>query len=781
MAFRNLQKHKAFTVINVFGLAIGISATILILLYLQFELSYDNFHKNKKNIYRVSVVRSLEGEIKSDDHVFVPPIGPAMKKDFPEVEDFVRLSTPRVAYLNVDNTAHKETRVRYADASLFKIFSFKLIKGDPERALAEPYSIVLSETTSHRIFGSTDSLGQIIKIGPKDIYKVTGVVEDSPPNSSIQFSTLISFLSLYEDSRNWMDWNGGNQYITFVKLIEKATPESVEQKIPDFMWGYINKTISKYGWKYDPYLQSLGKIHFRYDENSQAALTNFYTFSTVAIFILLIACINFVNLTTARAANRAKEVGMRKVMGAHRGNLIKQFLGESTTLAFLACLAGIILVLLLNPVYNQLLNKDLNLFKMLNINYLIGLAGLILLVGITSGIYPALYLSSFQPVKTLKGVFGSAQGKKKFRNILVVFQFAISVALIICTILIQNQLNFMKKMEMGFNKENIVVVPLADVEMRTKTELLRTEFLNIPGIIDVTGSSEVPYNGFTSNGYIPEGYEHSIMIHVVNVDDHFIDTFDIKLAQGRSFSKEFKSEKNGYLINETLARQLNWEDPIGKTISRNGESTVIGVVKDFKFATLHDRIEPLIMTYSTMGASLRNLSIKFNSSNITETIKDIEKVYKKFSPVIPFEYWFLDDAFDTLYKSEERFQKIFLYFSCLAIFIALLGLFSLSSFTIQQKTREIGIRKALGASVPQILSIFSKELTLLIIVANVIAWPVAFYVINWWLGYYAFQSSISLWVFFLVLLGSILAALMTISYQSLKAALKNPAEELRNE
>jgi putative ABC transport system permease protein len=704
-----------------------------------------------------------------------------MKKDFPEVEDFVRFSTPRIAYLNVDNKAHKEIGVSYADESLFNIFSFELISGEPESALKAPYSIVLSESTATRIFGTPDALGQIIKIGPKDVYKVTGIVKNPPSNSSIQFNTLISFASLYEDSRNYMDWRGGNQYITYVMLVEGTDPAHVEQKFPDFMWGYLNETISEYGWKVEPYLQPLEKIHFYYDKNSRASLTNFYTFSAIALFILVIACINFINLTTARAANRAREVGMRKVLGALRVNLIKQFLGESIVITFLSFLAGIVLVLVLTPIYNQLLHRDFSLSRMLNLEYLLVLVGLILVVGIVSGIYPAFYLSSFQPVKTLKGVFESSHRKRKLRNALVIFQFAISVTLIICTLLIQIQLNFMKKLELGFNKENIVVVPMPDRESRTKTEVMRTELMNITGIQAVSASSEVPYNGFTSNGYVPEGYEHSIMIHVVDVDYDFLNTFDIELVKGRNFSKEFPSDSKAYLINETLARQLSWDDPIGKIIRRNGDSNVIGVVKDFKFATLHNKIEPLLLNLSTMGGAFTSLSIKFKSSNIPETLKDIEKVYERFSPVIPFEYWFLDQAFDTLYKSEERFQKIFFYFSCLAIFIALLGLFSLSSYSLQQKSKEIGIRKVLGASIPNILTLFSKELILLIFAANAVAWPAAFYVINKWLGNFAYRENISLWIFLLAFVSSILAALLTIGFQILKAAFKNPVDELRCE
>jgi putative ABC transport system permease protein len=781
MAFRNLKKHRTYTLINVLGLALGLSAVILILLYLQFEISYDRFHENADSIYRVCIRHLQEGMSEGESHVFTPPIGPDMKKDFPEVEDFVRMSTLRVAYLNVDDKAFKVNRIRYASPGLLEVFSFKLKSGNSKKALVDPFSVVLSEQTSEQIFGSKDPIGATIQIGPEDLYKVTGVVENPPPNSSIQFNALISFETLYARPIMAMGWNGGNQIITYVKLRENAAVSSVEQKFPDFLWRNINETIAQYGWKNEAYLQPLKKIHFYFDPSSRTALVNFYTFSAVAIFILLIACINFVNLTTARAARRAREVGIRKVIGAHRGNLIRQFLGESVAMTALAFGVGIGAAFILTPTYNQLLNKELNPLELINFASVLGLLLLILLVGVASGIHPAFYLSSFQPAKTLKGVFDSARGKKKFRNVLVVFQFVISVTLIICTLLIRNQLSFIKNAELGFNKENMVVIPLADQNLRTRTQEMRDALLSVPGIVQAAASSDIPHNGFTSNGYIPEGYSHSIMIHALDADEHFLETYGIDLVKGRNFSKEFATDRDAYLINETLAEQLGWDDPLGKTIRRNGDRRVIGVVKDFQFATLHNKVEPLLITNTPWKNEFDYMSIKINTDDIRGTLSSVEKVYKRFSPLIPLEYFFLDDAFDRLYKSEERFEKIFQYFSLLAICIALLGLFSLSAYSAQQKSKEIGIRKVLGATVPQILSLFSRETIVLIIIANAVATPVALYVIERWLGNFAYRSSISVWAFVLAFVGSLAAAFLTISYQSLKAALKKPVEELRSE
>ncbi len=781
MAFRNLRKHKGYTVINVFGLAFGLSAAILILLYLQFEISYDRFHEKVDSIYRVCIRSLREGRFESESPIFTAPIGQDMKKDFPEVEDFVRMSTPRTAYLAVDNRAFRLDRISYASPSLWTVFGFSLLSGDPESSLTDPFSIVLSSQTAKRIIGSQDPVGKTIQIGPEDLYKVTGVVADTPPNSSIQFNALISFATLYARPIMGMDWNGGNQVITYVKLGEKASAGSVSEKFPDFLWRNINEKIAQYGWKYEAYLQPLKKIHFYYDESSRTALVNFYTFSAVAVFILLIACINFVNLTTARAARRAKEVGIRKVIGAHRGNLIRQFLGESVVMTILAFTLGIGVAFILTPTYNQLLNKELNPIGLINLTSIFGLFILILLVGVASGVHPAFYLSSFQPVKTIKGVFDTARSKKRFRNALVVFQFVISVTLIVCTLLIRNQLRYIKNAELGYNKENMVILPLADRNLRTKTEEVRNVLLSLPGVIQAAASSEVPNNGFTRNGYIPEGYSHSIMIHALAVDEHFFETYGIDLVLGRNFSREFGTDKDAYLINETLAKQLGWDNPLGKTIRRNGDKKVIGVVKDFQFATLHNTIAPLLITNPQMRKEFGFLSIKIKTGDIPRTLGAIEQVTKKFAPMVPFEYFFLDDAFDRLYRSEERFKKIFQYFSLLAVCIALLGLFSLSAYSAQQKSKEIGIRKVLGASAPQILSLFTRETIVLIIAANVFAAPIALFVIKRWLGNFAYRSGISLWAFVLTFFGSIAAAFLTISYQSLKAALKKPADELRSE
>lgn len=781
MALRNLKKHRAYSAINIFGLALGLSAAILILLYLQFEVSYDRFHRNADNLYRVSIRHIQAGEIKSESHVFTPPIGLEMKKSFPEVIDFVRMSSLRHMYLSSGENVYKTDEVCYASSGMFSVLSFELKLGDPKKALEAPFSIVLTELQAARMFGNKDPMGETIRIGPSDLYTVTGVAENPPAPSSIQFKALISFSTLYSMPGLHLDWNGGNQYITYVQLHEPSDISALEAKFESFMWRHINETIEPYGWKNEAYLQPLKKIHFYFDKSSRVALMNFVAFSAVAAFILIIACINFVNLTTARAARRAKEIGMRKVLGAHRGNLIRQFLGESILLTSLAFGLGLILAYLLTPTYNQLLDKSLNPAELVNAGSIIVLLVLILFVGVLSGLHPAFYLSSFQPVKTLKGTVSSGRGNRKFRNVLVIFQFMVSIALFLCMLLVREQIRHIKQVELGYNKENIVVLPLTSPELRQSTADMRNDLLAFPEILNVTASSDVPYAGFTRNGYTPEGHTQSIMIHALDVDEHFLKTYNIDIVLGRNFSEDFASDKQAYLINQTLANQLGWEDPLGKTIDRNEKRQVIGVVRDFQFATLHNEIAPLLITFTPGREGYWYLSLKIKSSDLRGTLASIESVHKSYTTLVPFEYFFLDDAFNNVYRAEERFERIFQYFTVLAMLIALLGLLSLSAYSAQQKAKEIGIRKVLGATVPDILSMFSREMISLIVAANLLAAPLAIFIIVKWTKTFAYRADIKPWIFGIAFLVSLAAALGTISFQSLKAALKKPAAELRSE
>ena len=780
IAYRNLTGHKLYTSINLFGLAVGIAATILIMLYIQFEFSYDNFHENAGSIYRVSIVQTKEGVKEFDGHVFTPPMGSAMYRDFPEVENYVRFSTPRTAYFQYEGRAYKIRNICYVDSTLFDVFSFELLAGNEKKVLAAPYSLVLTENTAGLIFGSDNPIGKVLTSNGKS-YEISGVIKSPPSNSHIQFNALISFSTLYENPDLYLDWNGGNQYISYVKLHDGVDPAAVEAKFPDFMWGYINKQLSDVGVKYEPYLQPLRDIHLQYSGDTNSALYNIYIFSAIAFLILLMACINFINLATALAGKRAREVGIRKAMGAGKAGLIRQFIAESILLAAIGSGIALILVELLFPFYSELVNYNLNVFRFSDPTHIVGLIVIIVIVGIGAGSYPAFYMSSFPPARILQGTAKHGKDRLFSRNLLVILQFVISITLIICTILINSQLKYMKNKALGFEKENMVIIPLTSDELRQQSKTIKKEISDLPGVLDVTASSEVPINGFTSNGYFPEGFKTPMMIHVVDIDKDFLNTYGINVIEGRNFSDRFATDNKSYLVNEKLVKTLGWNDPVGKTIRRNGWHKIIGVVSDFNFANLYNSVEPLILTNEPGQNGYNVLTVKIDGQSISSVLSSMKQVWEKFAPALPFEYGFLDEAFNNLYWQEQQFQTIVLYFSCLAIIIAGLGLFSLASFATERRHKEIGIRKVMGASVPGIIRLITREFILLIVIANIIAWPIAYFVMKRWLENFAYRASVSWEIFVIAGAVAMLTALITISYQAIRAALSNPVDAIKYE
>jgi putative ABC transport system permease protein len=781
IAIRNLLRNKVHSFINIFGLAIAITAVILILLYIKFEYSYDNFHGKKERIFRVSVKSYHNKILDAESYVFVPPIGPAMKNDIPEIEEYTRISTPRISYLTYSKKTIKVDNVIYADSTFFGIFDFKLNIGDKRKSLAEPYSIILTKETAEKFFGNQNPVGEIIVNDNNQPFTITGVMDNPPLNSHIQFNALISFSTFYENPNNYMSWSGGNQYITYVLLKKNTLPSSVNTKLPDLMWKNINESLFAINVIYEAYLQPLKDIHLYYNDYSTARRTTINIFLTLSIFILFIACINFINLSTARAAKRAKEVGVRKVLGAHKKILIEQFLTETILLSLSALIIAVSFVELIMPWYNKLIERQLDISDSFGVEHLAGLIAILIITGIVAGFYPAFKLSSFQPAKTLKGEIIAGKSKFALRNILVVFQFVISVSLISATFLINSQLAYLKGKELGFDNANIVVLPLINDVMQTNSEFFKNELKKIPQVISVTASSHVPSSGFASNGYMPEGFVTPMMIHAADVDEDYLKTFNLQIVRGRNFTKEFSTDKYNYLINETLARQLNGENPIGKTITRNGKHEVIGVVKDFNFASLYEKIEPLIITNQPWRDRYDFISVKIFGGNLNETLGRIENVWNKFTGNIPFEFSFLDESFNWMYKSELKFKEIFFYFSALAIFIALLGLFGLVAYAAEQKTKEIGIRKVLGASFSSIIVLLTKEFLKPVVIANVIAAPIASWFVNLWLQNFAYRIEINWWMFALAGGIALTIALFTLSIQAIKAATANPVKSLRYE
>ena len=782
-AIRNLLRNPMYMLINIFGLTIGITCSLMILIFIKHEFSFDRFHNKKDNLYRL-VFELVTPEGSTTSPQMTAPVGPTMVEAFPEVVSSTRFSSREDGYFSYDEKVFREEGLFYADSSLFQMFSFELLSGDPNTALAKPYSVVLSEETARRIFGEKDPLGETIRWNNKDDLMITGVIKSPPANSHLQFSSLISFSSRYHDRRYYMDWNGGMQYYHYLELVPEADIDALAAKFPDFMYEHINRMYESAGVSINASLQSIEKIHLRSGYAGEigptGSMANIYIYAAIAIFILFIACINFMNLTTAMATKRAKEVGLRKVFGAARTNLIRQFLGESIVMSMIGLVIALVLIEILLPVFGKMVSRQLELYQWSNLDLLLGIPVLVLFVGILAGSYPAFYLSAFQPVSVLKGLFKGQKGFSGVRNSLVLIQFAISIVLIICTLVIYAQLGFIRSKDLGFRKDNILILAFTSESFKQQYERLKEALSGIPDVISSSATSEVPGEGFTSNGYRPEGSESVIMFNKVAVDFDYIRTVGLQITSGRDFSEDFSTDREAYLINESLARQLDWSDPVGKTIKRNGDHKVIGVVKDFHFAPVHQEIGSLIFDMHTyMG--YKYLLVRFSTDNLPGLIADIQKAWEGIDPNEPFEYRFMDDVFGETYKAEQRMSSMLLYFAILAILIACMGLFGLALFNTEQRTREIGVRKVFGSSVSGVILLLSGKFSRWVLLANVLAWPVAYLIVRRYMQMYAYKINLPVWVFFLSAAGVYLVALLTIGLQSYKAGVTNPGDALRYE
>jgi len=778
IALRNIKKHTWYSIINIAGLAIGMTCCILILLWVQDELSYDRFHENASDIYRVIQ------DINFADHsttwtITQGPLGPSLKKDFPEIINATRI-TGRGFRLTYNDRSFDEV-LGMADSSIFEMFTFPLIKGNPATALADPNSIVLTEEMAEKYFGEENPIGKTIQADNEYDFLVSGVLKKIPDNSHLQFDFIIPFIFGRELNYTVDRW-GNSQFRTYVQIQKGIPPQEVIQKISGYL--YEKPTIEKDA---RLNLQPLTRIHLHSNyefDSAHGDITYVALFSLVAFFILFIACSNFMNLATARSGNRAKEVGMRKVAGAHRSSIIKQFFGESILLAFIALFFSLIIVKLLLPAFNNLAAKELSLNISGNLLDLLILFGIALLTGIISGSYPAIFLSSFQPVKVLKGSLRSGQKGSVFRKILVVTQFSLTILLIICTGIVYNQLNYLRNMKLGYDKEHMIYMGMRG-DMRTNFDTLKNELLINSNISGVTASSNVPTYGYTFSNSLwrweGQNPDEEILMRAVFIDYDYFKTFGMEIAEGRSYSKEFSTDTTeAIIVNEAAVKAMRMKSPLGKRLSINEQNfQIIGVVKNYNFRSLRQGIDPLILLFEPQAS--RVLFAKLKSENISQTIGYIEKIREKFAPGYPSNYHFLDEALDDLYRSEERVGMIFRYFSVLAIFISCLGLFGLASFMAEQRTKEIGIRKVLGATVSNIVLLLTKEFTKWILVANIIVWPLAYYAANKWLQGFAFRTTIGLWIFILAAAMVLFIALLTVSYQSFKAATANPIDTLKYE
>ncbi|MDH5704772.1 MAG: ABC transporter permease, partial [Candidatus Aminicenantes bacterium] len=740
-AFRNLIKHKAFSLINISGLAIGMACCLLIIIFVQDELSYDKFHAKADRIYRMTSEENQRGIIANYPLVFsgVPSV---LQNDYSEVLNFVRFDPRLNVLIGSGDKQFYEERLFYADASVFEVFTFPLIKGDPRTALKEPYSIVLTEKMAEKYFSGEDPIGQTLTIDNEHDYKIKGILKRIPRNSHIKFDFLASVATLEaQDPRYGKLW-AWNCY-AYLLLPGDYSYLGLERKFPDFIRRHRGeKAAQSYAFSLQPLTSIHLHSHLAYEIEASGDIRYVYIFSAIAFFILLIACINFMNLSTARSVNRAKEVGVRKVLGADRIRLTKQFLGESLFLSLVALPIAVALVELFLPAFNVLTGKDLRIDYFGNSVVLIGLTGILLFVGIISGSYPAFFLSTFRPSEVLKGKLKAGSGSSLFRKVLVVVQFSISIVLIAGTIIIYNQLDFIRNKKLGFDKDHVVVMPVSRSGIGQNFEAFKRELLQNPGVESVCGSTSLPSLLPTRSVFIPEGVEEGerLTLRNVLVDYDFIKTFGLEIKEGREFSRDFATDmKEAFVVNEAAAKEFGWDSAVGKRLIdlEGPKGHIVGVVKDFHFRSKHQRIEPLILSLLPSSRYVYFVSVKIKSSNISDTLAFLKSRWNAFSPGWPFEYFFLDDNFDRMYKSEDRLRQVFLTFTFLAIFIACLGLFGLAAFTAEQRTKEIGIRKVLGASVPGVVLLLSKEFIKWVLIANVIAWPVAYFALSRWLENFA--------------------------------------------
>lgn len=790
ITLRNLLRYKSFSFINLAGLAIGMTCFIFITLFVQDELSYDQFHANKDRIYRLVGI-DAEGDGTTGIARVPAPWGPAMQQAFPEVEKSVRFRFYGRALVSRGDKRFYENDGLFADSTIFEIFTFPLVQGNPKSALTQPNTVVISEDFAQKYFGASEPLGQTLRFDDQE-YKITGVVKNVPRNSHFTFDFLVSFVTYnFWDLNEWRV----NNFHNYLLLAPNTTPEMVESKIPALLKSHLGEqefgAITRL-----QKLQPLTDIHLRshlfreFGPNSDMAYI--YLFTAIAFFILLIACINFMNLATARASKRTKEVGLRKVVGAQRQQLVRQFLGESVLFAFLALLIAIGLVELLMPSFNQLTGRELAVSYTQNPLFVFGLIAVTLLVGGMAGSYPAFFLSAFRPISVLKGATAT-NSRSPLRKILVVVQFTISIALLIGTGVVFKQLNYIQTKKLGFNKDQVLVIRISESRVEQSPEPFKTEILQNPSIVSVAASDNLPGGSDWGMPLRFEGAENNEMFstRVLSVDNEFINTLEMEIVAGRNFSKEFATDvSEAFVLNETAVRSLGWEDPLGRYLERptgrgaDGQwqwqrGKVIGVVKDFHFRSLHEEIQPLTLFMFSDDASY--LNVKVRSEDLSETLAFLQNIWQKHEPTRPFDYFFMDEAFDQLYQSEQQLSRIFTTFSALALLIGCLGLFGLASFMAEQRTKEIGVRKVLGASVASIILLLSKEFTKLVAIAFVIAGAIGWFAMDKWLQVFAYRIELGFDIFLAAGLIALLIAWLTVSYQSIKAALANPVEALRYE
>lgn len=795
IAVRNLTKNKAFTLINIFGLAIGLTCFMFMAAFVFNELSYDKYPAQARNIYRVILSVTGNGDLAAYPMVDVA-VGEGMKNAFPEIKATTRLA-PVTDFIKYNDKQFKEEKIAFADSNFLQMFCIPLIEGDTRTALVQPNSLVVSSAFAKKYFGNEDAVGKSLSVGTvHQLYKVTGVFGEIPENSHFHFDAFLSLTSWHLTRQTWS--NVG--FYTYLLLNKNTDPKKLEKKFPELVAEHVvpeiqhdmgvslpeaEKSINTFVFSLQPLTDIHLYSHTKYELEPNGNIQYVYIFSALALFILLLACVNFTNLSTAKAAKRAREVGIRKVMGSMKKNLVIQFLSESVLLTLLSMLIAFGLLFLLLPYFNQLADRQIPFRFFISYQCILAMVSLMFITGIVAGIYPAFFLASFNTIKVLKGAASKGSQRNQLRSSLVVFQFFVSIALIIATIIVYQQLYFMQNKNLGYDKEQVLFLPdarlLGKNQAAFKQQLSQNKNViassisrSAPGLPFMDGTEIYPKN--------ENGNGKEIHANIYHVDEDYLKTLGIKIIGGRNFSRNFPTDSGAVVINQAMVRELGWNrtNPIGKTIVRSGQQQfeVIGVVADFNYASAKQEIAPLMMM---LGNNYGGLVIKINTTDVKGFLSDLKKEWDSFNPEGALDYTFLDDNFAKLYASEIRAQKIFSVFAIIAIIIASLGLFGLSAFVIEQRTKEIGIRKVLGASIQNVLLLVSKDFLLLVGIAFLISVPVTWWAMHNWLQDFAYRVNIQWWVFLLAGSIAILISALTISFQAIKAAVANPVKSLRTE
>ena len=796
VAWRNIKRDKAYAALNILGLAAGLTVFILIMLFVRAETSFDRYHENARNIHRV--VQEQPGNVYLGSNVFAVTPGPlaaAMVREFPEVLAATRIDNWGNVLVRIGGKSFLESEVHWADPQTFEIFSFPIVRGEGGAALKDPFSVLLSESAAARFFGGDDPVGRTLVLQAFEMnaeFKVAGVFRDLPKNSHFVMNVVAPFETIGRLQKTDLTRWGNNSYYTYVLLQDGSDPKALEEKLVPF----IAKHEAERGWKHERqhsryFLQSLTRIHLHSRANFDFGLIGdgrfVFLFASIAVLVLAIACVNYMNLATARSLKRAREVGLRKVVGAGKGQLVRQFLGDAMVLTFLALTLAVGFVLAALPAFRRFVERDIAFDPFRDAALVPGLVLLAALVGAVAGSYPALFVSSFRPVSSLKGTGAARVKGRGLRNGLIVFQFAASIALIICTVAVSGQLAFIRDTDMGYERDQILVLtPRGGV--RTGLEAFKSELRSNPAVASVASSSCLP-NNVTSSTHAqwpgrPDGLE--IPIYVVDADYDFPGLYGLELARGRSFSRDFPSDAGGaYLINEAAQKALGWDDPIGREFGRKGHETaeargrIVGVLKDFHMHSLRLAIMPLYIFLEPARAN--RISVKLRGGDIPAALAAIRGTWERFAPEYPFEYSFFDEIFDRAYRTERRLGTMFGVFAGLAVLIACLGLLGLAAFAAEQKTKEIGIRKVLGASTSSVIALLSRDFMKWVVAANIIAWPVGYFAMRSWLGHFAYRIDLTVPMFLGAALAAFAIAAAVIGLQTYRAASANPADSMRYE